>query len=594
MGKYTLRSIQSSLMTAFVCLVLFTSITLSFVSYQLSANTVKNTAEQYTQELVKQVSANIETYITGMENISQLLIKSNNIRAFLLDGHQMDFNERNEIEQFLHTVLMSRQDIASISIFGYNGQFVSDNKTRRLNPYTQLERQLWYMEAQAAKGDAVLSSSHVQRVFRDEYRWVVSLSRELRLDDDGYGILLVDLNFNIIKDILNSVELGQRGYVFIIDDQGDIVHHPQQQLIYSDLKEERIADVLNRGVGSFTVDEGKDSRIYTIQDSDFGWKIVGVAYSDELITNKQQLQLSFLTLSLFSLVIAILISYLIARKLSMPIRRLQENMKQVERGNFDVQAEVSSSIELSNLSRTFNFMVKQIKELLSQIVQEQETKRKLEINALQSQINPHFLYNTLDSIVWMAEGKKSEEVVLMTSALAKLLRSSISNGQELVPIRTEIEHISNYLTIQRMRYKHKLEFYISAPSDLQHFLTLKLLLQPLVENAIYHGIKNKEGTGIVSISVERKENCILFVVRDNGVGMNRETLQNILQDKGVTRDGRGLGIYNVHKRIQLYFGPEYGLRYESELGEGTTVKVWIPLTVHQHDERIAAKERESQ
>ncbi|WP_213530343.1 cache domain-containing sensor histidine kinase [Paenibacillus cisolokensis] len=575
------KSIQTNMAAAFASLILLTVLLLSFIAYRLSTSAVRMTAEDYTAELVRQVNANIRTYVDNMHTISSLALNNRDVRSYIAGADSMPKEKRKETEEriseFFHSILISRKDIASINIFGYDGSFVSDRRDAVLNPYVSIAGQSWYKLAKAADGDVVISSSHVQPIFKDEYRWVVSLSRELQREDGtGVGILLVDLNFNVMNDMLTQIDLGQRGYVFIVSHDGNLVYHPQQQLVYSGLKSERVDDVLRQGSGSFMTDEGKQSRIYTIQDTGFGWKIVGVSYVSELVGNKRQMDLSLVLWGSFCLLVAIALSVLLSRKLSRPIKRLQERMREVERGNLDIYVPPDSQREIGLLARTFNMMVAQIKELMSQVVREQEFKRQSELNALQAQINPHFLYNTLDSIIWMAEAKKSEEVVLMTSALARLFRSSISKDQELVPIRTEIEHITNYLTIQKMRYKHKIDYRIEVDPAILDCRTIKVLLQPLVENAIYHGLKNKYGSGLIHITGERIGDRIVFRVADDGVGMDEETLGRILRPDGRKAEGRGIGVANVHARIQLHFGRDFGLSYESEPEVGTTVTVTIP------------------
>ncbi|MFD0716616.1 sensor histidine kinase [Paenibacillus sp. GCM10027626] len=578
------KSIQTNMAAMFAGLILSTVLLFSFIAYQLSASAVRITAEDYTAELVRQVNANIRTYVDNMHTISSLALNNRDVRSYIANAAAMPPEKRLETEErisdFFHSVLISRKDIASINIFGYDGTFVSDRRDVRLNPNVSTAGQSWYKLAKAAEGEVVVSSSHVQPIFKDEYRWVVSLSRELRQEDGtGVGILLVDLNFNVMNDMLAEIDLGQRGYVFIIDYDGKLVYHPQQQLVYSGLKSEWIDDVLRQGSGSFMTDEGKQSRIYTIQDSGFGWKIVGVSYASELVGNKRTMAMSFVLWGGLCLLVAIMLSVLLSRTLSRPIKRLQERMREVERGNLDIFVPVDSQRETGLLARTFNIMVARIKELMSQVVREQEFKRQSELNALQAQINPHFLYNTLDSIVWMAEAKRFEEVVLMTSALARLFRSSISKNQTLVPIRTEIEHISNYLTIQKMRYRNKMDYRIDVDPDILDCRTIKVLLQPLVENAIYHGLKNKYGSGMIEITGKRSDSRIIFTVTDDGVGMDEDTLHRILMPgdgpEGGKGDGTGIGVANVHERIRLYFGREYGLSYESEPEEGTTVTVVI-------------------
>ncbi|HUC92053.1 MAG TPA: sensor histidine kinase [Paenibacillus sp.] len=587
LNVFRFKSIQSNIAAAFAVLILITAVFMAVISYQLSAAAVQDTAENFTGELIGQVNANIQSYVTNMENISLLVLNHRPVREYLSAGK----GDEGGISDFFRTIMISRKDIASISAFGYEGgRFLSDARGKALNPYVNLEEQDWYRDARAAGGRTVVSPSHVQPIFNDEYRWVVSLSREVRSADNsrGLGVLLVDLNFSVINDIVSRIELGKRGYVFIVDNEGNIVYHPQQQLIYSRLKTEAIDRVLSVRSGTFISDDGGESKMYTVQDSEFGWKIVGVSYTDELNGNRREMQLSFAALLVFSLFAALILSVLLSRNLSKPIHQLQEHMKEVEKGNFDIQVPVDPSKEIGRLARTFNLMVSRIRELMGQVVKEQEIKRRSELNALQSQINPHFLYNTLDSIIWMAEEKKSEEVVLMTSALARLFRASISKGKELVPIRTEIEHITNYLTIQKMRYRDKLDFQIEADPAILPYLTLKVTLQPLVENAIYHGIKNKYGTGTIRITGEKIGGRILLRVHDNGVGMDAETVARLLAPGGFGyREGKGVGVTNVHERIRLYFGHEFGLSVESKPDAGTTVTVAIAAL---HTDDIGEKE----
>jgi two-component system sensor histidine kinase YesM len=234
--------------------------------------------------------------------------------------------------------------------------------------------------------------------------------------------------------------------------------------------------------------------------------------------------------------------------------------------------------EIGQLGRSFNLMVSRTKFLMEEMIHNQENKRKSELLLLQSQINPHFLYNTLDSIVWMAEQKQHEEVVLMTSALAKLFRASITKDQELVPIRVEIEHITNYLLIQKMRYHDELDYVIDIDEAILPYKTLKILLQPFIENAIYHGIRNMYGieNGLVTIRGRQTDDHIVFEVEDNGHGMTPEQLGRILQLNEEDNRNQGIGINNVNERIKLYFGHEYGIQIRSEIEEGTCVTITIP------------------
>jgi len=584
--NFKFKRIQSSITAAFLFLVLFTVLIIAAISFSLTYEAVEKNSREYTRQLIEQVNRNIESYITNMENISIMTLYNNDVREYLTRDDLSSEEEQvysEKIKLLFDSILSTRKDISSIMIFGYNGRVVISNNRNinELNPYINPTRQTWYKKAKEAGGAAVISSPHVQNVLQDNYyRWVVSLSREL-INTDGnekMGIFVVDLNFSIINDMCSKIKLGKRGYVFIVDREGNIVYHPQQQLFYSNVKNEMIDEVINSKENYFITNEGNDSRIYNIMNSvNTGWKIVGVSYINELVTNKNEIERSHTLWGFICLTTAMIISIMLSRRISRPIKHLDSLMKEVQKGNFDIKVDIESSNEIGELSRTFHIMITKIKELMEQNMKEQELKRKSELKALQAQINPHFLYNTLDSIVWMAEAKNSEEVVLMTSALAKLFRLSISKGEEIIPVHNEIEHVRSYLIIQQMRYRDKLDFEIDTDPEIYHYKTLKIILQPLVENSIYHGIKNKGGIGIIKIKGKICNDKILLQVIDNGIGMGPEEIKNIFEKSGKSPRGSGVGVKNVNERIKLYFGKDYGLEFQSEPNQGTTVNVWLPI-----------------
>ena len=297
----------------------------------------------------------------------------------------------------------------------------------------------------------------------------------------------------------------------------------------------------------------------------------------ELLKKSNQAQSIYALTSVALVIVALFFSSFISGSITLPIQRLRDSMARVQEGDFDgPDVEVDSENEIGSLTRSFNMMTHRIHELMEQNVRDQEEKRKSELKALQSQINPHFLYNTLDSIIWMAEGKKNEEVVLMTASLARLLRQSISNEDEVVPIAQEIEYARGYLTIQKMRYKDKMEFQIDVDPSILHINLIKLVLQPIIENAIYHGLKYKESKGLLQVKGYMKDGNAVLQVIDNGVGMDADTLAHIYDKHKVNYQSNGVGVYNVQKRLQLYYGSDYGIVYESERGKGTTATITIP------------------
>ncbi|MFC5402197.1 cache domain-containing sensor histidine kinase [Cohnella soli] len=581
---FPLKSIQSSISLAFSLLILAAIVLTSLVSYRVSVDAVESNSKGYIEEIIKQVNMNLQSYVDNMENISLLAMTNKDVKYYISDNGFISSEDRRTYEKrisdLFQAILYTRQDISSIMVFGYNGRYVSDRRITNLNRFASLEQQSWYKSAQAAGGKAVISAPHVQNVIENDYRWVVSLSRELKSTDGitAEGVFLVDLNLSIINDICSKINLGKKGYLFIVDNDGNIVYHPQQQLIDSKLRTERVNDVIQAASGSsFVVNDGEGKRIYSVQDTNFGWKIAGVAYTNDLIASQKDLRNSILLYSLLGLTISLLISIWLSHRLTKPIKVLQSDMKQVEKGNFDIQTKIEQMNEIGQLGRSFNVMVTRTKLLMEETILNQESKRKSELLLLQSQINPHFLYNTLDSIVWMAEQKQHEEVVLMTSALAKLFRASITKDQELVPIRVEVEHITNYLLIQKMRYNEDLDYTIDIDESIWGYKTLKILLQPLVENAIYHGIRKMYGSddGMITIRGKLSGDQIVFEVEDNGLGMTPEQLSQ-LRLASVSEGDKGIGIRNVNERIKLFFGHEYGIQIRSEIEVGTCVTITIP------------------
>jgi two-component system sensor histidine kinase YesM len=386
------------------------------------------------------------------------------------------------------------------------------------------------------------------------------------------------MNFRAIDQLCQRVSLGKRGYIYIVDPNGNIIYHPQQQLIYIGLKYENHNDLLKYSNGSFFEDHNGQKRLVTVKTVNYTrWKIIGISYMDEILTAKNEINEFIFKILFFVILFIISIFVFISAKISKPIKKLEQSMKMVEKGQFDINIDVTGEYEVVQLSKTFNLMVSRIKELMNQIELEQEAKRKSELNALQAQINPHFLYNTLDSIVWMAENEKSQDVITMVTALAKLFRISISRGKTIITVQQELEHARNYLIIQKVRYKNKFEFKIDVQEEALQYKTLKLILQPIIENSIYHGIEYMVDEGFIEISVKVVKDKLLYQISDNGLGIKPELLKNILAYESHNKSGSGVGVKNVHQRIQLSFGKEYGLEIESELEEGTIVKIWVPL-----------------
>ena len=577
-GKFS--SIQSVIFATVAVLVLSAVVIVTGVSMKFTNTSIFENSSEYTHTIIQQMNQNIDSYIDYMENIAYLISSNEDVQDYLFD-EKIDNEGRYRILNQLQTILDSRSDIRNVGIISKNGRMLINDGSKSVNQDLDLNTQEWYATALEKPNGPILTSSHVQHIISGERPWVITLSRGIR-DRSGSGekegVFFIDLNYSAISELCDQSTVGTKGYAFILDAKGNIVYHPQQQQLYNELQTENISLIMDTDEDTVLTGTGNDGKLYSISRSEkTGWTVVDCTNVKELLSKSRQAQSVYVLTAIILVIVALLFSRFMARSITLPIQKLRDSMKKEQEGDFSVSdVVVDSRNEIGSLTKSFDVMTHRIHELMEQNVHEQEEKRKSELKALQSQINPHFLYNTLDSIIWMAEGKKNEEVVLMTASLARLLRQSISNEDEVVPIANEVEYARGYLTIQKMRYKDKLEFQIEVDSSILYIPLIKLVLQPIIENAIYHGLKYKESKGLLIVKGFMKDGNAVLQVIDDGVGMDEETLAHIYDKHKVNYHSNGVGVYNVQKRLKLYYGEDYGITYTSELGKGTTATITIP------------------
>ena len=592
-------SIKKSIMQSFLVLVISTVVSFLVVSLPSTSHAVIRNSIDYGLRVNELINDEIDSYIAYMENIATFVAEDEDIPRYLFyslyAGENKDKILGNSnysavydidreslfirITDQFRVLMRSRTDIANIGIIYDEENYIFNDGADRINPNVSPDTLHWVRETKQAVGGVSLSASHVQNLVADDYRWVITLSRVIRnpYTNERQGLFFIDLNYDTISNLCEKSAMGEHGYVFILDAAGNVIYHPKQQLLYTGLIEEEIDKVLSCGEDYFITD-GRDGCLYTMSVSDkTGWTVVGVSYLDEMMETRRWITWTFFLTAVVLVSVAVLLSGFLADRITLPILKLRESMREVEKGNFEkASVVVTEKNEIGSLGNSFNLMTRKIQELMAQNVEEQKEKRKIELRALQSQINPHFLYNTLDSIIWMAESGENEEVVQMTAALATMMRQSFNNKAEIVSLEAEMEHVESYLMIQKMRYMDKLNFSVSLEEGIRECPIVKLVLQPLVENAIYHGIRYKNGSGTVRVIAKREGEEIHITVEDDGVGMSEQALQHIFDEHKVNYNSNGVGVYNVERRLKLYYGNAYGLFYESERNRGTRVLMKIP------------------
>lgn len=551
-------SLSEMLIGIVVVIVLVLTLMFFFTFVNIYKNTTEESVVTSSEQAVLQVKNTVENYTSDMEVLMKMIQRN------ISQGEK-------DTDIYLNNLIGIRQDIVAITTYDENGKLLkawSDQKKLKENILENLS----FNQNIPKENSKMLNITkpHVESLFLDYYPWVVTISQQMKTAKNETIQVALDIQFSQIANYIDEVGIGQHGYCYIADNKGNIIYHPQQQLIYSGLKEEKYNYLKD---GSHVE---KDA-IYSVQSLDnCEWKIIGVCYIDEMITNKvnhimKTLFIIFLVVVLFTVIII----RLFAKLFSNPAKELANSMREFEKdtNHFEFKT-IEGTAEITSLTESFEHMVIQIKELVEKVRQEEITLRKTELKALQAQINPHFLYNTLDAIAWLCEEERYKDAVEMVNSLAKLFRISISRGHELITIEKEVQHAKSYLKIQNFRYKNQFTYSFDIDEECLGYLCNKITLQPIIENAIYHGIDRMVDEGKINIGIHQKEDKIIFTIEDNGVGMTLEQCEEILHEDA--SDRVGIGIKNVNDRIKIYFGEEYGLTIQSELDEGTRVTISMP------------------
>ena len=566
----------------------FTAISITSIAamaiafYTHSINTIRSNTINKNEQIVDQVSLNLNSYIRNMMGISDTMCYS------VIKNTDLTNENINKEMNLLYEA--NKDNLTSIVCATQDGAILAASPVSARKPGVDLKKEKWFQSAFDEIENIHFSTPHVQNIFENSnyrYFWVVSLSRCVELTNFGNvrnGVLLVDMYYSGIEQMFERVNDGGVGFVYLCDSEGEIIYHPMRKAIFAGLLRENNRVHAEHADGAFSeIFDGQERDVVVKTVGYTGWKIISVTPTSELAVDMGQMRNYLLMVAIIILILIVFGNYIISYVVTDPIRKLEESIAYLEEGvvNEDAMNEddifIGGSHEIRHLGRTIKSMVRRMKKLTDDMVKEQKAKRKSELDALQSQINPHFLYNTLDSVVWMIEGERYKEAISMVTALAQLFRISLSKGNNIISIHDEIVHARNYLNIQKVRYKNKFTAQIDIDPDIEDCATIKLIVQPLLENAIYYGVEHMDGEGEIKVKGYEKDGDIYISVSDNGMGIPEETLATLLTDKARSRGkGSGIGLWNVNQRIQIYFKGDYGLIIDSELDEGTTVTIHLP------------------
>ncbi len=571
-------SIQALMLMSFTVVSIIVVFVLGVIFYHFFSYQNKTTITETSKQVMEQTTTNLEDYLQQMRQLSDALYY-NSIK-------EIDISVDNCEKEMSMLYESNKDKLVSFALFSEDGELITASPNAAIKDNIDVTSQEWFKDAINEVENLHFSLPHVQNLFEESsvrYNWVISLSQSVNLTKGGEtseGVLLVDMNYSYFEQILDSVNSNNSNfYLYLIDGAGTIIYHPNQMLISSgDFKENNMQAALYKD-GEHEEDfDGTDRVVITDTVGYTGWKLVSVSTNaSTLYTERIRYIVVLLIASTFLLLM--IVNRYISRFVSKPIYVLDESISGLSKGDKKgVEILPQSTSEVKHLGETIKIYKESNERLVHDIVKEQEEKRKSELDALQAQINPHFLYNTLDSIVWMIEeGGKQKDAVFMITELASLFRLSLSKGKTIIPISDEIKHGMNYMNIQAVRFKNRFTVDFDIDEEINSYCTVKLVVQPILENAIYYGVKNMDENGSIVVKGWKDHEDIYITIEDNGFGIPEDYLKTILSDTEHQKaHGSGVGLINVHKRIQLRFGEEYGIRIESELDEGTKVTIHIP------------------
>lgn len=579
--------IQTTLMLVVSGISLVTMLLMGIIMYMRFSTLSRQETIESSRKLMEQTGETMEDYLVNMRQISDAVyynvVKEN------------DFHDaREEIQKGMNLLYEANRDkLRTIAIYNSDGSLMAAEPVATQKEDPDVTRQEWYQSAMEEMENIHFSTPHIQNLFEDStfrYYWVISSSRVVELTenrDSQMGVLLVDMDFSSISRMMNQINEVENGqYYYLCNSDGDIIYHPRQIQISDGISRENSIKAASYKDGVYDETfEGTQRKVIVNTISYTGWKLVGVIPYSIFTHEMLNIRYFIAMVTLLMAMMLTIINRVVAERISRPIRKLNHSVMEYEAGK-KPEIYIGGSWEIRHLGYSIQSSYEKSEKLMQEIVCEQNERRKSELDALQSQINPHFLYNALDSITWMIEGERNDEAAFMISQLAKLFRISLSKGHTIISVKDELQHAQSYMNIQRVRYKDAFSVTFDVEPELEKYCAVKLTLQPILENAINYGVDPMDDCGEIRVCVRKEGELLVLSVEDNGIGMSEEEVELLLTDNNrVPKHGSGVGLINIHNRLQILFGKEYGLVIESEPDEGTKVSIQIPAILYTEENR---------
>jgi two-component system, sensor histidine kinase YesM len=567
--------------------VLFSVIPMGIVgwfAYDKYSNNLYENLQYHADDVLEQKISFLSAFIKDLERMDQGITQSKIFSEFLTNTNPIDHPKYYiELDELLLSIQNIRPETEGIMIVSNNGFIYNYGYSHDLQFTNEDFKNLPWVKEIEKNNDVTpqITTLHDQPYSNvDKKQKVYSYVKKVwDRKIKSYGFLIIDFKEDLLKAILrNDGGTSFKNTGTFIHDNFGFVLEPEINLEYKDVAASTSGSTIKSR-------SGKEYIVFTKYFPQTEWYVTEYFEKNAFYGKVNEIKKIAMIITITTAFICLLASLFISHRISTPIKNLGRVMKKVESGNLDERFVVHSKDEIGDLGKGFNTMICEIKKLIQAVKHEEKLKKEAEITALQLQINPHFIYNTLETINSLARKKRETEISRLIVLLGRLLRSSISSFEEKIPIKQEINYIVNYLEIQKVRMREPLNYKITIDPMLEDYLSVKWILQPIIENAIIHGIDPLKSSGNIEIVGENRGSIILFTIKDNGVGLDSIKLQQIrhqlqFSSKNLAKYMNKIGLYNVQTRIHSHYGSPFGITIDSEVNMGTTVTISIPMEVY--------------
>lgn len=540
--KKILKKFSAKISIYFFIISILIVIILSYRNYTYSVNILKDNKLQQTEQQLKNASIYISSYLEKIKGISSLL-------AMTPEIENINALNENAIKKIIELTQQNDPLIKRISVISNDGKILSTSPID-FEISNNMESLEWYRNLKKSNNMAMVTTENHKGFSMNKTERVISISHEIMKNKEIQGFVVIDLSYKFIEDYVSSINFGEKGYAFITSSEEKLLFDSKQMNTNSLVEKDKYLQIINNRMKS--LDKGFIASNIYIPNTD--WLLVGVSSTEQIDQLQNKLIVNTVTWSIIILISTIALSVLISKWISKPLTNLVEEMKKVDESFSKIKIEYSDSIEIHTLKTEYNLLLDRIKTLTKNIEEKENSKRIFELKALQSQINPHFIYNTLDTILWLIEFGENEKAIEVTKSLGMILRSTLSINQDFISLSNELKHVKNYMDIQKVRYDDKFEYVFEIDKNTLEILVPKLILQPIVENAIYHGIKPKKSKSFIKISSNIDDEDLIIKVENNGVDLEFDNQNRIKTKLG------GIGMSNVEQRIKILCGNQYGIK----------------------------------